>query len=174
MTGAQPEDVSFSALSARSKPLVIGVSIAIVVESLAVHVLIVQRYPWLALILWLTNIYTIWWLVRDYRMVESRPTLLRQDDAIVGIGKRLRGAVPYAIMESVLQPSWQERPGPTTPEYVKLSGTGDPNVLIRLREPYTFIGPMGIRKSGRLIGLEIDDPGGFVRAVNAKIARQEG
>ena len=69
MTGIQAEEVAFSALSARSKPLVIGISIAIFVESLAVHMLIVQRFPWLALILWLTNVYTIWWLVRDYRMV---------------------------------------------------------------------------------------------------------
>jgi hypothetical protein len=152
MTGLEPGDVAFSALSARSKPLVIGISIAILVESLVVHVLIVQRFPWLAVILWLTNVYTIWWLVRDYRMVESRPTVLRRDVAFVGVGKRLRGEIPYAIMESVLQPSWQERPGPTTPEYVKLAGPGDPNVVIRLREPYTFVGPMGIRKSGRLIG----------------------
>ena len=173
MTGMQSEDVAFSALSARSKPLVIGASIAIVVETFVVHLLIVQRFPWLAVFLWLTNVYTIWWLVRDYRMVESRPTVLRRDDAFVGIGKRLRGAIPYAIMESVSRPSWQERPGPTTPEYVKLSGTGDPNVLLRLREPYSFIGPMGIRKSGRLIGLKLDDPDGFVRAVKERMTPQE-
>ena len=174
MTGMQPEDVAFSALNARSKPLVVGFSIVIVVESLAVHLLIVQRYPWLAVLLWLTNAFTIWWLVRDYRMVESRPTLLRGDNAFVGIGKRLRGAIPYTMMESVLQPTWQERPGPATAEYVKLSGTGDPNVLIRLREPYTFVGPMGVRKSGRLIGLKLDDPDGFVRAVRERMTFREG
>ena len=86
MTAIQRGDVSFSALSARSKPLVIGMSLAIVVESLAVHVLIVQRFPWLALVLWLTNVYTIWWLVRDYQAVQARPTLLRHDDVYVGIG----------------------------------------------------------------------------------------
>lgn len=173
MTGMEPDDVAFSALSARSKPLVIGASIVIVVESLAVHMLIVRRYPWLAVLLWLTNAFTIWWLVSDYRIVESRPTVLRRDHAVVGIGKRLRGAIPYTMMEAVLQPTWQERPGPTTPEYVRLSGMGDPNVLLRLREPFSFIGPMGVRKSGRLIGLKLDDPDGFVRAVRQRVTSQE-
>jgi hypothetical protein len=163
------DSVAFSSLTARSLNFVVGVSIVLVVESLALHALLLKRWPLLSLVLAVLNAWTIWWLARDYRAVATEPTLVRKSDLYLRLGRRIRGVVPLTDVREVIRPTWQQIPSVATGDYIKMSGADDPNVLVKVANRVTFEGAFGIRRQGMVIGLRLDDPDGFTKLVNERL-----
>lgn len=166
----ETRDLPFSALSARSKTFVVAISFVLVIESAALHALLLKRWPALSLVLVLLNAWTVWWFARDYQAVAKEPTLVRESDVLVRLGRRLQGRVGYELVDSIVRPTWQQIPANGSPGYVKLSGTDDPNVLLHLSQSVAFHGPFGIQKRGQTVGLRLDDPERFVNVVTERLA----
>ncbi|MFN8582095.1 MAG: hypothetical protein U0163_14120 [Gemmatimonadaceae bacterium] len=166
------DPVPFTALSARSRALVVGISAVLIIESAALHLLILRRWPWVSLVLALANLWTIWWFVQDYRAVADLPILAGESDVVVRLGKRLTGTVPYAAINAANRPTWQQIPESGRAGYIKLSGWDDPNVLLELSAPAGFRGPFGIEKRGSLVGLRLDEPDEFVRLVRERMSER--
>jgi len=165
------DSIAFTSLGARSKSLVWGISIVLVVESVALHALLLKRWPWFSAVLVAFNAYTIWWLARGYRAVAELPTLVKESGVVLRVGHRALAEVPYGVIARLSRPSWQEIPGVQTPGYLKLSGSDDPNVLIHFTEPVWFRMMFGIRKSAQIVGLRLDAADGFVQVVSGRLNR---
>ncbi|HEY2292312.1 MAG TPA: hypothetical protein VGM86_16560 [Thermoanaerobaculia bacterium] len=124
---------TFTLESARSLPITGALCGVIAVETAALHLLLMFRHPWLAWTLTALSLWTIVWLIGDYRAIGARPVVLAKG----------------------------------SPGYLKLSGPGSPNVLLTFVRPVEFTGPAGIRKSFTRVGLRLDQPAEFLRALEA-------
>ena len=111
----------FSYRSARSGSLVVGFSIAILVETVAIHLLLVRRHPLLAWSLTVLSAWAIVWLARDYRALGDGR--VRVDDEIIHltIGRRYDIHVPRARVDRAYKPTFRDLPTPGTNEGATIS-----------------------------------------------------
>jgi hypothetical protein len=76
--------------------------------------------------------------------------------------------VPLGAVATVVRPSWQELPvagASGSGDYRNLMKPTTPNVLVTLAEPARVRLPGGIERSARRLGLRLDDPAGFIAAI---------
>lgn len=157
----------FTYRSARSGSLVVGLGLAIAVETGVLHLWLRPQHPVLAWILALSSLSALGWLGRDYHAL-GRGTIRVDPDAIdLHVGRRVSMRVPIRTVATVVRPSWREMPAPGGPEsgdYRNLMKPATPNVLVTLVEPATVRLLGAIARPVRRIGLRVDDPEGFIAA----------
>ena len=155
--------------SARSKPFVVGISIAIAVETLALHALLWQRYPYLAWTLTALSILGILWFARDYVAMGQGAVYIDESELHLIIGRRVNVRVPRARIAQVVTPTFRDLPTPGTNQgvdFLNPTKPATPNVLLMLREPMTLRVP-GRQRTIRRIALHLDDPAAFIAALSA-------
>jgi hypothetical protein len=145
-------------------PLVIGLSIALAVESVAVHALLYERFPLIDIVLLIGNALTIWWLVRQYRRIGDTPILVSDNAVLIRYGS-IRANVPHRRIRDVTQLDWKHVPPDATTGFLKLSVGDDPNVLLTCDPPVKIALTLGISRTVSRFGLRIDEPAAFVKAV---------
>ena len=155
----------FTYRSARSGGLVLGLGMAIVVETIALHALFMRSHPWVAWALTLTSAYALWWIVADYRAMGTG-AIAMGEMVELEVGRRVRATFPVSHVASVTQPTWRERPV-RAPDYLNATKPAEPNVLIGLSHPTTARLVGGMRRSVSRIGLHVDDPAGVVAALSS-------
>lgn len=149
-----------------SRPLMLGLILAILAESVAVHALVYARWPIASVALLVLNLATIWWL---YREGTAGSCTTVGDEAIeVRHGRSTRADIPYASLQGVRVPSWQDVPLAGTAGYLTLSGGDDPNVLLRCQPSAKVHLAMGLRRSVSTLGLRLEAPHDFVAAVRGR------
>jgi hypothetical protein len=158
--------VAFFMRGARSKGLLVGISIALVVESVAVHALVYRRWPFVSLALALLNVASIWWLAAEYRAVGEVATTVADDAIRVRYGRRIRADIPLDALREVRIATWKDVPTTSVRGYLKLSGGDDPNVLLMLDPPVRVALLPGIAREVRQLVLRMDQPDRFVEAVH--------
>ena len=158
---------AFTLESARSLPLTGALCAVIAVETAALHLLLWARHPWIAWTLTALSLWTVVWLIGDYRAIGARPVVLEPDALLVRLGRRFQARVPLGEIAKVEIPNWRDVPAKGSPGYLKLSGPGSPNVLLTFVRPVEFTGPAGIRKSFTRVGLRLDQPAELLRALEA-------
>jgi hypothetical protein len=156
---------TFTQESARSLPLTGALCAVIAVETAALHLLLRLRHPWLAWTLTALSLWTIVWLIGDYRAIGARPVVLEPEALLVRLGRRFQARVPLSEIAKAEAPSWRDVPAKGSPGYLKLSGPGSPNVLLTFVRPVEFTGPAGIRRSFTRVGLRLDQPAEFLRSL---------
>jgi len=161
--------------SARSKPLLIGISIALAVETFALHMLLWQRrHPYVAWTLTALSILTILWIVRDYVAMGEGAIHLDERELHLTVGRRVNVRVPRTQISQVITPTFRDLPTPGTNQgvdFLNPTKPATPNVLLTLREPMTVRLP-GRRRTIRRIALHLDEPAAFIAAVSV-LVRQE-
>lgn len=161
----------FSYRSARSGAITAGITMAVVVESLAVHLAVAARHPLVAWALTLTSLTAIVWLVRDYRAlgagrVHVDPAALR-----LAIGRRYDIALSRTAIARAIKPTFRDLPAPGSTrgrDYVNLTKPAAPNVLITLTHPTKVRLPGGLQRDVLRIGLKLDEPAVFLRALGTE------
>jgi hypothetical protein len=140
-------------------PLV-GVLCALaVIETVGMHVVIMQWSSTAAIVATILSVYGLLWLLGAIHAVRLSPLRFLGDDLIVERGFRARLAVPrHAIVE-------------TTPITAKVDGVLDlayfePNLMMVFREPITVHGLFGRTKTVDRITISVDDRDGFLAALN--------
>lgn len=160
----------FPVSTAGSAPLLAGISLAIVVETVAVHLMLRARHPAAAWILTTLSVVSLLWIVLDHRAVGRNPLALGDGELLLRYGRRFSARVPVAQIAEVSEPSWRDTPPAGTPGYVRLSGFADPNVMLRFRAPVRLSGPAGITRAAERVGLRLEAPAAFVQAVRTEVA----
>ena len=158
-------DQTFSMESARSLPLTAALSVVIAVETAALHLLLWSRHPWIAWTLTALSLWTVVWLIRDYRAIGARPLVLGSESLLMRLGRRFQARVLLSEIAKAEAPSWRDVPPKGAPGYLKLSGPASPNVLLTFSRPVELRGPAGIRKSFTRVGLRLDQPTDFLRSL---------
>ena len=161
------EGRAFHSNAARSKSFVVGFVVAILVESIGLHLLIYRRWPVASVVLLLLNAWTVWYLVQDYRSLQRLPLVVRSADVLVRMGTRFGAVVPNDAIEDAFRPTWQQVPERNTAGYLALAT--DPNVMLRFRSPVTFAGPLGLKRQASMVGLQLDEADAFVRMIRERL-----
>jgi hypothetical protein len=142
------------------------------VETSVMHLWLRLQHPLLAWSLTAASICALCWLAADYRALGRGAIRVDGDVLDLQVGRRVTLRVPLSAVAAVGRPSWQDLPAPGAPgseEYRNLMKPATPNVLVTLAEPTRVRLPSGIERSARRLGLRLDDPGGFIAAL--EIAR---
>ena len=156
--------------SARSGAFVIGISAAILIETVAIHLLIVTRIPVLAYSLTILSVLGIVWIVRDYIALGSGAVVVSSDTIQLTVGRRFDISVPRTNIARALQPSFRDLPTPGTNQgrdYLNMTKPASPNVLIVLKEPMLVRLPGGLRRQVVRFSVHLDDATGFVALLSA-------
>jgi len=162
-TGTAAEQ-RFTLRSARSPALAIGLSIAIAVEALALHLLLATRHPGWA---WTSTILSVSgaaWLLADDRAFRQARVTVTRDTLTLALGRRWNAALARTELASAAPVTWRTAP-PRAPDYRNLTRPVQPNVLLTWRAPVALRGPGGVRIRAQRLGLRVDDPAAFVAAL---------
>jgi hypothetical protein len=135
----------------------LGFGLLIVVETVPVHLVLMERAPALAWALSALSLYALLWLIGDTQALRLRPCRLADDVLLVRVGLRWKVEVPRAAL-AAFTPVRGNAPSRRARGYLRATVFGDPTHLLELRAPITAIGPYGIRRSVTWIGVSPDDP----------------
>ena len=159
---------NFTYRSARSGSLLTGIGIALLAETLVLHLWIVGRHPLIAWVLTAISIATLAWLAADYVAMGGGAIRLEGEHLRLDVGRRFALRVPRSSLASVVQPEWRDVPEAGTSaasDYLNLMKPAAPNVLLTLTEPSRVRIAGGILRTVRRIGLHVDEPQRLVEAL---------
>jgi hypothetical protein len=147
-----------------------GISAAILIETVAIHLLLVRRIPWLAWTLTALSVYAVVWLVRDYLAMGSHALSVDGESIQLKVGRRFDLSITRSQIARVIQPTFRDLPTPGTNQgrdFLNLTKPGAPNVLITLREPVRVRLPGGMHRQVQRLALHLDDAAAFVATLSA-------
>lgn len=156
----------FTYLSARSGTLLVGLGIAIVVETVAVHLWLAPRHPLVAWSLTTLAVASLAWLWRDHAAMGRGAVTLDGRALALRIGSRFAVTLDRDAILAATAPTWRELPEPADRAYVNLTKPAEPNVMLVLREPATVRLPGGLRRRCTRVGLHLDEPARFLAALD--------
>lgn len=145
-------------------PVLAGLTMAMAVEVVPVHLLVALWSPAAAWILTGLSLYGFLWLLGDYRAIRLRPSLVRGGVLDLRLGLRWNARVPLASIRSVRR-AGARPPERSTPGYLRATVLGEPRHLLELSEPVDLQGPYGWRKRAHLLGITVDDDAALERAL---------
>jgi hypothetical protein len=159
----------FTYRSARSGSLVVGFGLATAVEIAVMDVLLHARHPLFAWTLTLASVWTIWWLAADYRAQGRGAIRIDRGALDLRVGRRAAVRIPLTLVAAVVRPTWRDLPAAGSragSDYRNLMKPAAPNVLVTLSTP-AAVKLFGITtRPVRRLGLRLDDPNGFVLALD--------
>lgn len=158
---------TFTLKRARSGSLTFVLSLVIVVETVAIHLLLVSRLPAVAWLLSAASVASLVWLWRDYRALASSAIMVHADRIELRIGRRLTADVPRDRVANVSIPSWRDAKPGRDARYVDATAPATANVRITFTEPVEVHLLGLIRRSVGCLGLRIDDPNDFTTTLNS-------
>ncbi|MBX9928972.1 MAG: hypothetical protein K2X99_08665, partial [Gemmatimonadaceae bacterium] len=104
-------------------------------------------------------------IVRDYRALMGTVVNVEPNALRLTVGARVQAVIARASIEEVRRATWRELPPDTEPSYLRPTQPGDPNVVVRFRFPVRVTVAGLIPREVRVLGLSLDDPDGFVAAL---------
>lgn len=152
----------------RNDGLLIGIGMALGVETVALHLFITSRWgPVAAWVLTATSVYALLWLIGDFRARTLRPPYVTDDALVIRNGMRADAVVPRERVSTVERVTWRTLPA-KGPDYVDLTRPGEPNVVMHFREPVDIALLFGRRRRVSRIGLRADRPDEALRALSPR------
>lgn len=139
----------------------------LLVETVAVHLLVSRWSDAAAWVLTALSVYTLVWVIGDFRALILRPILLTRDELVVRVGLRCTIRAPYSRIEHIQLASWRDTP-PASARTLNMAAPGTPNVVITFREPVTAQRAFGVRMHTTGIGLDVQDPSGLLEGVRSR------
>ena len=149
---------------------VLTVVVAIVlIETVGVHLLVSRWSVGAAWVLTALSAYSVLWVIGDFRAMELRPTLIMGDDVVFRVGLRCSMRVPLRMIEWAGPVNWRDGVL-AAPGHLNMAAPEQPNIRIEFREPVIARRIFGVRTSVRSVGLRLEDPDGFLRLVQSRMA----
>lgn len=137
-------------------------------ETVAIHFVLRAIAPRAALAALGASAFGTIWILGFARAVQLRPILVTVDALHVRSGAQWSLDVPLTTIAHI-EFGRVRAPAKRTPGYLRAT-LGQPNTLIELREPVRALGPYGITRDVRRVGLVIDDLAGFRAAIETTVA----
>ncbi len=152
--------------------VVIGLTMVLLVETVALHALV---WLWSATAAWILtglSLYAYIWLVGDYRAMTARPIRLTPTHLSMRMGVRWEAEIPLTQIASA-EPlgAREEVPGSDTLVAALL---GQPNLMVKLEEPVEVIGMYGWRRTVSGLRLRVDGAPELRAEIQRRIVPSEG
>ena len=148
-------------------PVLVAIAMALIVETVAVHFLVRLHSIALAWTLTILSLYTLLWLIGDYRALVARPIRVTATHLRFRYGLRWEADIPREVIANpqVLPPAL----GPTPKEKGRLVASlpGGPNLGLQLVQPVEALGLYGRRKTITELRVRVDAPEELCQALGA-------
>ncbi|MCP3981964.1 MAG: hypothetical protein GY716_21890 [bacterium] len=141
---------------------VAAISMAVVIETFAVHLLI--HLLWSSVAAWIftgLSVYSMIWVVGDFQALRLRRHVFAGGECRLRLGTRWEVDIPLDVVESVRALGADEA-DTKTDKPLNLVLIGAPDVELTLSRPLTARGLMGFRRSTTRINLQVDEPERFL------------
>jgi hypothetical protein len=160
-------ETSFSCRSARVPAITWTIAAVLVIETAALHLLLMRRVPIAAWCLTAMSLLALAWLFGDDRALR-RADAVRVDAEHLhfAVGKRLRGSVPRQAVGRVLTPTWRDLAG--EPHPLNATRPASPNVLVVLTSPQRVRVAGGLEREVGRIALHVDEPSRLVALLSGQ------
>jgi hypothetical protein len=126
----------------------------LVVETIGLHLLLMQWNIHIANIISALSLYGLLWLIGDYHAIRLHPVILTNEEILLRTGVRWKGTIPLDQISQI-------EIGNPRPEknknYLRASVLW-PRLIIHLRNPIRVRGMFGLTRHPTQIGLSIDEP----------------
>lgn len=135
-------------------PILLGMAMVLLVETVALHFLVSQ---WSGLAAWVLtglSVYAGLWLAGDYRAMAARPIRLTATHLLLRIGLRWEAALPLSLIDAVAL--LKGPPAQPARDVLVAVVLGQPNLRLQLRTPVEVTGMYGLRRTVREIWLRVD------------------
>jgi hypothetical protein len=142
------------------------VAFLVLVETTALHVVLVPHAPWAAWIATASSLYALAWLAGDYHALRLGGLELGATALAIRFGLRWRASVPWTAIESVVV---TEAPVERRARDVLDCRVLRTDVRLRLRSEVVAHGPFGLRRRVREIALAVDAPERFAAEVRTRM-----
>lgn len=136
---------------------------AVVVETLVVHLLVSRWSEAAAWGLTALGVYTVLWILADFRATRLRPVTVDDDVLVLRTGLRWTVRIPRERVVAVRKPDWRTRFGAAEGE-LNVAVAGAPNVVVEVNGDVVAHGPFGTTRRARAFGVAVDEPGAFLAA----------
>lgn len=136
--------------------VVFGLTIVVLVETVAMHMLLRLWSSTAAWILTGLSVYALVWLVGDYRAIVARPIRITTAHLQIRLGVRWEADIPHrnvAHVDLLRSPI-----GKPTGDTLVVALLGQPNLRVKLEEPVEVMGMYGVRRIVRNLWLRVDEP----------------
>lgn len=145
--------------------ILVGLSLVILVETAAVHMLARQWSSTVAWILTGLSGYALVWLIGDYRAIVGRPIRVTATHLHMRLGVRWEADIPRPSIARahLLRPNTDKPAGDT----LVLAVLGQPNLSVELKEPVEVTGMYGFRRKVRNLWLCADEPASLCSALSS-------
>lgn len=130
----------------------------IAVETLALHLLLARVTAVGAWISTGLSIYAVLWVIGDAHALRLGRIRIEHDQIVIEVARRWAAVIPRRVIAAV------HRETAVRPGALDLA-IETPTVMLELSAPVTARGPFGLTRSGARVALTIDDPEGFVAAL---------
>lgn len=147
-------------ITPRPRSLLYAMIGVIVVESAAVHALIYKRWPLASVVLLVLNVWTLWWLWREFS-AESW-IAVSADSIELRSGRSISISAPRTSVRSVKRPEWRDLPESAAKGYLRIAGGDDPNTLVEFDPPAIARLPFGMKRPIATLGVHLPEPQAFV------------
>ena len=124
------------------------------------HILVTRWSAKAAWALTALTVYSLLWILADYRATRLRPILLDDDTLCLRTGLRWTVRIPRSHIVAIHKKAPKAEPSVRT-----ALPTATP-MWIELSEPVTAQGPYGIEKKVRWISVAVDEADAFRQAIN--------
>jgi len=143
-------------------PVVAALGLVIVAETVPVHLLISRWRPDVAWLLTALGLYTLVYLLADWRAAYARPILLLEDELLLRIGLRWTVRISLRLVTGIERraPRGSDKP-------LRAALFGGANLWLSLSEPVVAEGPYGRRRGVSSVALAVDEPERLVAEIRA-------
>lgn len=158
----------FAVDSSSAGAFTVGFLLVIAIETVVVHLLLRQWSVVAAYALTVISVYSMFWLVGDFRAMGRLPLLLEGDELLVRTGLRFKANVPLPELRAVTLPTWRDIPQ-RAPDYWNFARPGEPNVVLELARAIEVTMMFGLHRSASRIGLRLTEPAKFRDAIATRV-----
>ena len=138
----------------------------VLIETAALHLLLVHVVPLLAYAVSTSNLSLIIWLIADYRALGRETVRLDGDSVALSLGLRVRGTVPRAAIARAVAPIWGRDLGAAAPPVLNATKPTTPNVLLEFTAPQTLTVAGLVRRPVRRLAFNVDHADDLLKALS--------
>ncbi|MHC4976548.1 MAG: hypothetical protein ACYTF7_08070 [Planctomycetota bacterium] len=134
--------------------------VVVAIETAALHIGLMLL--WSEIAAWIAtglSVYSVFWLIGDYRALERVRSEIGEDSFSLRMGKRWRAEIAREDVREVARLGGALAARPK--EVLRLVAFGLPTVRLVLEEPVEFVGMYGIKRRASEVWLGVDDPDRF-------------
>ena len=143
------------------------------IEIVPLHLFITRWSTRAAWVVTAIGIYSVIWLIGHFRAVTMRRCEVAPDGVTIRVGLRCEAVIAPANVASVTLLDWKA--AGALAKAVYQPGRPQPsNVLVTLRAPARITAVLGMTKTVESLALRLEDPAGFVAAVEAVAPAEAG